>query len=64
MSVVDPEAKPPVLAETQGVRLTDAQLRRRRARSIAIGLSLGALVILFWAVTIVRLGGNVANRSL
>ncbi|MBZ9934794.1 hypothetical protein LB518_00685 [Mesorhizobium sp. BR1-1-16] len=47
-----------------GVRLTPEQLRRRRARSIAIGLALGALVILFWAVTIVKLGGNVANRSL
>jgi hypothetical protein len=64
VSVIDPEAKPPVLAETEGIRLTDAQLRRRRARSIAIGLSLGALVVLFWAVTIVRLGGNVVNRSL
>lgn len=52
------------VAQPEGVRLTETQLRRRRARSIAIGLSLGALVILFWAVTIVRLGGNVANRSL
>ncbi len=49
---------------TDGIRLTPEQLRRRRARSIAIGLALGALVILFWAVTIVKLGGNVANRSL
>lgn len=59
-----PEPKPPILAGEPGVRLTEAQLRRRRARSIAIGLSLGALVILFWAVTIVRLGGNVVNRTL
>ena len=51
-------------SEVEGVRLTPEQLRRRRARSIAIGLALGALVILFWAVTIVRLGGNVANRTL
>ncbi len=49
---------------TDGIRLTPEQLRRRRARSIAIGLALGALVILFWAVTIVKLGGNVVNRSL
>lgn len=53
---------PPI--ELEGVRLTEAQLRRRRARSIAIGLALGALVILFWAVTIVRMGGNVLNRTL
>lgn len=50
--------------EPLGLRLTEEQLRRRRARSIAIGLALGALVILFWAVTIVRLGGNVVNRTL
>ncbi|SHE73112.1 hypothetical protein SAMN02745157_0810 [Kaistia soli DSM 19436] len=55
------EAMPSV---DDGIRLTPEQLRRRRARSIAIGLALGALVILFWAVTIVKLGGNVANRSL
>ena len=59
--VVDPAlASDPI----DGIRLTPEQLRRRRARSIAIGLALGALVILFWAVTIVKLGGNVANRSL
>jgi hypothetical protein len=64
VSVARPEAKSPVQIDTPGVRLTEAQLRRRRARSIAIGLALGSLVILFWAVTIVRLGGNVVNRSL
>lgn len=40
------------------------RLRRRRMRSIAIALALGALVILFYAATIVRLGGNVLNRPL
>lgn len=54
----------PVPSIEDGIRLTPEQQRRRRARSIAIGLALGALVILFWAVTIVKLGGNVANRSL
>ena len=43
--------------------LTDVQ-RRQRARSIAIGLALGALVALFYVATIVRLGSNVANRAL
>ena len=61
-AVVEHDVQPP--APQDGVRLSEAQLRRRRARSIAIGLALGALVILFWAVTIVRLGGNVVNRSL
>jgi hypothetical protein len=40
------------------------RLRRRRMRSIAIALALGALVVLFYAATIVRLGGNVLNRPM
>ena len=40
------------------------QQRRRRMRSIAIALALGALVILFYVATLVRLGGNVLNRPL
>ncbi len=38
--------------------------RRRRMRSIAIALALGAVVILFYVATLVRLGGNVMNRPL
>ena len=37
--------------------------RRQRTRSIAIALALAALAVLFYLVTMVRLGGNVANRS-
>jgi len=47
-----------------GVVLTDEQLRRRRARSIAIALSLGALVLLFYVITIVKLGPNVLTRPM
>jgi hypothetical protein len=38
--------------------LTDAEKRQRRARSIALAIALGALVILFYAVTIAKLGAN------
>jgi ferric-dicitrate binding protein FerR (iron transport regulator) len=38
--------------------------RRRRARSIAIAVALGGMVVLFFVMTLVRLGGNVANRPL
>ena len=38
--------------------------RRRRMRSIAIGLALAALVVLFYVATLVRLGGKVMNRPL
>ena len=37
---------------------------RQRMRSIAIALALGILVLLFYAATIVRLGGNALNRPL
>ncbi|HWM30487.1 MAG TPA: hypothetical protein VNO69_02125 [Methyloceanibacter sp.] len=38
--------------------------RRQRTRSIAIAWILAALAALFFIVTIVRLGGNVADRPL
>gem|GEM_PF-390213 len=48
----------------QGVMLTEEQKRRRRARSIAIALALAALVLLFYVVTIVKLGPGVLQRPL
>lgn len=42
----------------------DETARRKKMRSIAIGVMLALLVVLFYAATIVRLGGNVANRAL
>lgn len=47
-----------------GVVLTEEQKRRRRARSIAIALTLGALVVLFYVVTVVKLGPGVMQRPL
>jgi predicted nucleic acid-binding Zn ribbon protein len=47
-----------------GIVLTEEQKRRRRARSIAIALVLGALVVLFYVVTIVKLGPDVLRRPL
>ena len=47
-----------------GIVLTDEQKRRRRARTIALGLALGALALLFYAVTIVKLGPGVLSRPL
>jgi hypothetical protein len=43
--------------------LTEEQKRSRRARSIAIALALGALVILFYVVTLVK-GPAVLNRPM
>ncbi len=46
-----------------GIVLTPEQLRRRRARSIAIALALGVFAILIWAVTLVK-GPGVLVRPL
>jgi hypothetical protein len=50
--------------QENGMVLTNEQKRRRNARSAAIALSLGALVLLFYVVTIVKLGPGVLNRPL
>ena len=52
-----PLSSAPAQAETQkeeGIRLTPEQLRARRSRSIAIAVSLGVLVVLFYIVTLVK----------
>jgi len=46
-----------------GIKLTEQQLRARRARSIAIAVSLGLLVLLFYIVTLVK-GPGVLVRPL
>ena len=40
--------------EPDGIVLTEAQQRSRRQSSIAIALTLGVLVVLFFAVTMVK----------
>ena len=40
--------------EPDGIVLTEAQKRSRRHRSIAIALALGALGVLFFAVSMVK----------
>lgn len=42
-------------------RLDPAAEKIRRRRSIAIGLALGFMVLVFYIATFVRLGGNVIN---
>ncbi len=58
-----PLPPPPAQEKEPGIRLTDKQQRARRARSIAIALALGALVILFYIVTLVK-GPGVLVRPL
>jgi hypothetical protein len=49
--------------QSKGIILTEEQKRRRRQRSIAIALALGILVVLFFAVTLVK-GPAVLNRPM
>lgn len=49
--------------EPEGIVLTEQQKRSRRQRSIAIALILFALVVLFFAVTLVR-GPAILNRPI
>lgn len=42
-----------------GLILTPEQQRSRRLRNIAIGLAVAALVLLFYVITIVKLGSHV-----
>jgi hypothetical protein len=50
--------------QENGIVLTAEQKRRQRARSVAIALSLGALAVLFFVVTIVKLGSGVLTRPM
>ncbi len=49
---------------TKGIVLTEDQARRRRARNVAIGFVLAGLVVLFYLITVFKLGANVANRTI
>jgi hypothetical protein len=53
----------PMQTPEPGIKLTPEQQRARRSRSIAIGVALGLLVILFYIVTLVK-GPGVLERPL
>jgi len=46
------------------VRLSEEELKRQRARSKALGLLLVGLAVLFFVVTLAKLGSNVYNRPM
>lgn len=50
--------------ESAGMVLSPAQQRSRRARNIAIGIAITALVLIVYALTIAKLGGHVGDRTL
>ncbi|MGI9481936.1 MAG: hypothetical protein ACR2OR_06225 [Hyphomicrobiales bacterium] len=50
------------MAQDAQVMLSDEEAKRRKWRNIAIAVVLAALVVIFYIVTIVKLGGNVASK--
>ena len=52
------------MMEDDFVTLTDSQKRARRSRSVAIGLALFALVIVFYVATIAKFGPAILNRPM
>ena len=46
------------------VTLTAAQKKARRSRSLAIGLALGALVVIFYIATIAKFGPAILDRAM
>ncbi len=47
-----------------GIQLDEEQRRRRRSRSLALGLVLAGLGLLFYVVTLAKLGPGVIIRQL
>jgi hypothetical protein len=45
-------------------QLTEAEIKTRRRRSIALGLVLAGVVVLFYILTIVKMGPGVFDRAL
>ncbi len=50
--------------EKAGIVMTEAQSRSRRRRSIALALVIGGLVVLFYLITVFRMGPAILNRAM
>ncbi|GEM_PF-340047 len=50
--------------KVEKVELTEAQQKARRSRSIALGVVLAALAVLFYVITVAKLGPNLFNRPM
>ena len=46
------------------VELTEQQKKARRSRSVALAIVLALLVLIFYAVTIVKIGPEILNRPM
>jgi len=47
-----------------GIRLNDVEKAAQRRRNVAIGIGVTAIVLLFYVITIFKMGPAIMNRSL
>jgi len=59
---MDNDLKPESAPASTGA-LSPEERKQRKQRNLAIAVSLGVFIVLVFAVTILRLGGSVAERS-
>ncbi len=52
------------MAYPEPEKLSPEAQKRQRSRNVAIALGLVVLIVLFYLITIFKLGGNVLNRAL
>ena len=50
--------------DDSGIVLTEAQVKARRRRSIALGIVIGSLCILFYLITVFRMGSAIVHRTM
>jgi len=50
--------------KSEGIVLTAEQKRRLRARNVAVASVLFGLIVLFYLITIFKIGGNIADRAI
>ncbi|HEV2574824.1 hypothetical protein [Methylocella sp. CPCC 101449] len=50
--------------KSTGIRLTPEQQKRRRARNLALGLTIGFFALLFYVITWAKLGAGMFDRPL
>jgi hypothetical protein len=54
----------PETEKNEGIRLSDVEKAVQRRRNIAIGIGVAAIVLLFYVITIFKMGPAIMNRTL
>lgn len=50
--------------QPEGMRLTPAEKQRQAKRSRAIGFAIAGLCVLFYVITVLKMGPSILNRPL